>query len=151
MSLTQQEAFAHHFVANGGNGTQAAIAAGYAENSARQQAYKLSRNESVQRLIREEQRRLLGGRLCSLALAAIEGVLLDPEAPAGAKIDAARLALTKGGFDDKNADQGRIIEIPTGADLERFIEAARVRLAELDQRRAELELLPAAAGDKQEG
>lgn len=59
------DSFAAAYVANAGNGTKAAIDAGYSPSSARQQAYKLTRNPTVQRLIREEQRRVIGGRLCS--------------------------------------------------------------------------------------
>ena len=93
-----QENFAVCFVANGGNATQAAIAAGYSPTSARQQAYKLTRNATVQRLIREEQQRLIGGRLCSKALQVLEQIMNDPESPVGARVDACKTILDRGGI-----------------------------------------------------
>ncbi len=43
----RQETFCQHFVANGGNGTQAAIAAGYAKESASQQSRRMLSYEQV--------------------------------------------------------------------------------------------------------
>ncbi len=48
----RQEAFVHAFVANGGNGTEAARAAGYAASSAYQRAYELLHLRHVQQAIR---------------------------------------------------------------------------------------------------
>ena len=90
--------FATAYVANGGNATKAAIAAGYSPTSARQQAYKLTRNATVQRLIREEQQRVIGGRLCSKALQVLEQIMDDPEAPVGARVDACKTILDRGGI-----------------------------------------------------
>ena len=90
--------FATAYVANGGNATQAAITAGYSPTSARQQAYKLTRNATVQRLIREEQQRVIGGRLCSKALQVLEQIMDDPEAPVGARVDACKTILDRGGI-----------------------------------------------------
>lgn len=97
MSMSHEQ-FAESFVANGGNATKAAIAAGYSPTSARQQAYKLTRNATVQRLIREEQQRVIGGRLCSKALQVLEQIMDNPEAPVGARVDACKTILDRGGI-----------------------------------------------------
>jgi phage terminase small subunit len=49
----QQKLFCEHYVANGGNGSQAAIAAGYERKSARQQACRLMGREDIQAYINE--------------------------------------------------------------------------------------------------
>jgi len=90
--------FAVAYVANAGNATQAAIAAGYSPHSARQIGSRLTKNQTVQRLIREEQQRVIGGRLCSKALQVLEQIMDDPEAPYGARVDAAKTVLDRGGI-----------------------------------------------------
>lgn len=86
------------FVANGGNGAEAARSAGYAENSCRQEAYRLIRKPDVQKMIRQEQRRVLGGQLATSALATLGQIMLDPTAPAGARVDAAKTILDRAGI-----------------------------------------------------
>jgi len=93
----QQREFAIAYVANGGNGTAAAVAAGYSEHSARSAAYKLTRLPQVETAIRAEQRRVLGGRLANKALAVLEAILSDENAPFGARVDAAKTLLDRGG------------------------------------------------------
>jgi len=44
-------AFAHHYVANGFNGTQAAISAGYSEDTATSQAERLLRNVDIKKIV----------------------------------------------------------------------------------------------------
>ena len=90
--------FVESYVANAGNATQAAIAAGYSPHSARQIGARLTKNPSVQRMIREEQQRLIGGRLCSKALQVLEQIMDDSEAPYGARVDAAKTVLDRGGI-----------------------------------------------------
>lgn len=133
--------FAVAYVANGGNGTQAAIEAGYSVNSARQQAYKLTRNPMVQRLIREEQQRVIGGRLCSQALGVLESIMMNPDAPAGARVDACKTILDRGGLPAIPANQivresGDMSPMSEWglADLNRFIEQGMTQLAQLDSR-----------------
>lgn len=138
------EDFAAHFVALNGNGTQAAISAGYSVNSARQTAYKLTRNPAVQRLIREEQRRVIGGRLCSQALGVLESIMLNEDAPAGARVDAAKTLLDRGGLPAIPANliggetQFQAARSMDLQDLNAFIEKGMSRLAELDAQRAAL-------------
>jgi len=52
-------AFAHHYVANGFNGTQAAISAGYSEDTATSQAERLLRNVDIKALIDELKSKLI--------------------------------------------------------------------------------------------
>lgn len=92
-----QEAFVEAFVANGGNSAKAARQAGYSVKSARQIGGRLSRNPAIQKLIHAEQQRLIGGNLCSKALGVLERILDDPSAPYGARVDACRLVLDRGG------------------------------------------------------
>ena len=138
------EDFAAHFVALNGNGTQAAISAGYSVNSARQTAYKLTRNPAVQRLIREEQRRVIGGRLCSQALGVLESIMLNEDAPAGARVDAAKTLLDRGGLPAIPANliggetEFRAARSMDPQDLNTFIARGMARLAELDAERAAL-------------
>jgi len=67
---TKQQAFAEAYVANGGNGKQAAIAAGYSENSARMEAHRLLKHSKVLAEIVY----LSTARLASLAPKAIDQV-----------------------------------------------------------------------------
>lgn len=133
------DAFAVAFVTNGGNATNAAIAAGYSPISARQQAYKLTRNPTVQRLIREEQQRLISGRLCTQALGVLETIMLDPKAPAGARVDACKTILDRGGLPAIPANliiRDDRIDHPladmTLEQLNQFIADGTARLAALD-------------------
>lgn len=52
LTLPMQRRFVMAYVDNGGNGTQAAISAGYAEKAARQQASRLLKKENIQHAIR---------------------------------------------------------------------------------------------------
>lgn len=134
-----QSSFAAHYVANGGNGTQAAVEAGYSPSSARQQAYKLTRNPTVQRLIREEQQRVIGGRLCSQALGVLESIMMDSSAPAGARVDACKTILDRGGLPAipanqiaRNGADDRPLAEMSLEQLNAFIVAGQARLDALD-------------------
>ena len=130
----QQAAFAEAFVANGGNGTQAAISAGYSEISARQMAYKLTRNQKVMDAIRAEQRRLLSGNLATKALAVLEAILDNAEAPLGVKVDACKTLLDRGGLTQKAAETEPEAEKPVSemslADLEAAVARITAQRAE---------------------
>lgn len=59
----KQQAFIHAYIANGGNGTQAAITAGYSPRSAGVQAHELLRMEKIQKRLqpkRDEEKERLG-------------------------------------------------------------------------------------------
>ena len=48
----KQQAFIHAYIANGGNGTQAAITAGYSPKGAGVQAHDLLKMEKIQTLVK---------------------------------------------------------------------------------------------------
>jgi phage terminase small subunit len=98
-----QAAFAMAFVTNGGNGTQAAIEAGYSKDSARQQAHALVSKPHVQKAIQAEQRRTLA-RLANKSIVVLEGFLDDANAPAGVRLDAAKTILDRAGLTSKAAE-----------------------------------------------
>jgi phage terminase small subunit len=98
----QQAAFVAAFVSNGGNATAAAREAGYSEESARQSGSRLLHKPHVIDAIRAEQGRLISGKLCTKALAVLERVLDDAAAPYGARVDAAKTILDRGGLTAKN-------------------------------------------------
>lgn len=91
-----QRKFVLAYCANGGNGAQAALAAGYAEGSARQRASELVTNPRILAAIREEtERRLRSG----VALGA--KVLLDLAENAeseAVRLKAAEALLDRGGL-----------------------------------------------------
>lgn len=96
--LTQQQAFAEAYVLGNGNATQAAIQAGYSPVSARQTASRLLHTPHVQNAIQREQAVTLQGRLASKALAVLEKVLDDENAPPGVRVDAAKTVLDRAGM-----------------------------------------------------
>jgi hypothetical protein len=93
----QQREFATHYVANGGNGAEAARQAGYAEKSARSSAYKLLRLPHVQAAIKAEQRRVLS-EIASLALGQARAMLESKDTPAGARVTLITAVLDRGGL-----------------------------------------------------
>ncbi len=133
----KQQEFAAAYVSCGGNASEAARLAGYSQASARQIGGRLSRDAKVQRMIRQEQQRVIGGRLCSQALGVLESIMLDPSAPAGARVDAAKSLLDRGGLpaipanlivqDTVNAD--RALTEMSLEDIQSFVLAGREKLA----------------------
>lgn len=93
-----QHRFAVEFVTNGGNATSAAKVAGYSAKTAGQMGFKLLGNPHVQDAIRAEQRRLLHGDLATKALGVLKSIMENEEAPAGARVDAAKTVLDRAGL-----------------------------------------------------
>lgn len=83
----QQSKFVVCYVANGGNGAEAAREAGYAENSSRQAAYKLLRIRHVQDAINKEMRREITS-MTALGLGKLKAVLNHPDTKATVILDA---------------------------------------------------------------
>lgn len=145
IDLTEkQEAFAAYFVAAGGDGKAAARAAGYAERHCAQEAYRLTRNPAVQAMIRKEQQRVIGGRLCSQALGVLESIMLDTSAPAGARVDAAKTLLDRGGLPAipanliiQDAANGDRLADMSLEDMQAFVTEGRARIAAARERDAE--------------
>ena len=137
-----QRAFAVELVAGGGNVTQAAIRAGYSPASARQIGQHLLEKPHVQAAIRMEQGRVLG-RLAVKAMCLLEGVMDDPNAPAGARVDAAKTILDRAGFPAipaKALARGGLSDAPaemSREELRAFIAQGRAALAQHEAEEAE--------------
>ena len=91
----QQSEFVGHLVRSGCNPTEAARRAGYA--TPKNAAYRLLRLDHVAGAIRGEQRRLIDNDLATGALGTLRAVMEDDEAPASARVSAARVVLEMSG------------------------------------------------------
>lgn len=93
----QQQRFVAEFVANGGNGKQACVSAGYAAKSAHQEAYRLLRKPHVLDAVRKEQARVLG-TMSAKALHVLDQLLGDTEISPAVRLDAAKTVLDRAGY-----------------------------------------------------
>jgi phage terminase small subunit len=93
-----QQRFVVEYVTNGGNATSAAKVAGYSVKTAGQMGFKLMGNPHVQDAIRAEQRRLLNGDMATKALGVLRSIMENEDAPAGARVDAAKTVLDRAGL-----------------------------------------------------
>ena len=120
----QQGDFAAHYVANGGNGAQAAISAGYAEASSRQAAYKLLKLPHVQSAIRAEQRVVLT-ELMSIGLDRLRTILKSDDTKSATIVDAVIKIADRAGLAPKSdtdpLGQSKPLDGMTIAELEEFI------------------------------
>lgn len=94
--LTQmQRTFVATLVRQGCSPTQAARIAGY--SSPRTAAYDLLRHPSVQTAVAFERSRYISGELANVATSTLHAVMTDPDAPAAARVAAARTVLEMSG------------------------------------------------------
>lgn len=94
--LTQmQRTFVATLVRQGCSPTQAARIAGY--SSPRTAAYDLLRHPSVQTALAFERTRYISGELANVATSTLHAVMTDPDAPAAARVAAARTVLEMSG------------------------------------------------------
>ena len=98
----QQRDFVNYLVRESKNPTEAARLAGYAHP--KQSAYDLTRNPSIALLMRQTRQTVYQTELASLSADTLRNVMLDIDAPASAKVSAARTALELAGDLGKNAD-----------------------------------------------
>ena len=98
----QQKSFVQYLVRENKKPTEAARMAGYLHP--KQSAYDLTRNPSVMLLIRQARQTLYQTDLANLAADTLRVVMVDPDAPASAKVSAARTALELAGDLNKNGD-----------------------------------------------
>ena len=98
----QQKEFVQYLVRENKNPTEAARLAGYLHP--KQSAYDLTRNPSILLLIRQARQTVYQTDLASLAADTLKVVMLDPDAPASAKVSAARTSLELAGDLSKNVD-----------------------------------------------
>ena len=139
MSLTQkQRAFAKNIAAGMGK-SAAAAAAGYAKESPASLAVtanRMMKHPDILKAAHEERERRLAGPLAHKALAALEGVLDNPDAPAASKVQAARWILEAGGHGLESrrllarvgeVDE-RTVSLLSVADLERLVSIGQDRV-----------------------
>ena len=93
----QQSEFARQMVLTGGNATEAAINAGYAEASASQRAWELRQKPHVQNAITAEQRKAFT-ELASIALAQAKAMLLNDKTPPGVRVDLFKTVFDRAGL-----------------------------------------------------
>ena len=98
----QQKDFIRYHVAERRNATDAARLAGYA--FPKQAAYELTSNPAILPLMRRSRQALYQGELANLAGYTLRMIMLDPDAPASAKVSAARTALELAGDLGKDAE-----------------------------------------------
>ena len=98
----QQTEFVHYLVKENKNATEAARLAGYAHP--KQSAYVLTRNPVVLAAMRQARQTTYQGELASLAADTLKTVMIDQDAPAAAKVSAARTALELAGDLGRAAD-----------------------------------------------
>lgn len=129
----RQREFVQYLVKDNKNATESARLAGYAHP--KQSAYELTRNPSIIALMRQARRTLYESDLANVAGETIRSVMLDLDAPASARVSAARTALELAGDLGKNAeaaDAGKSLAELSPDELARMIdswEAQRSALA----------------------
>lgn len=127
-----QREFAYQYVINGGNGSKAAEAAGYANPP--QDAHRNLRLPHVQHEIFLCRQRYLGD-LATKALPVVKGILEDDEAPGKLRLEAAKMVLHQAGHVAPKAPEaaGEQDERPmsewTTDELAEFIEQGKQALA----------------------
>ena len=96
--------FVTEFIKNGGNGTQAAIAAGYSERSAYSQASRLLKSDEVQQYLNNTQQsinkdlRMMFAEDAVEAYGVLKDIMNDPSAPPKDRLVAARDLLDRAGY-----------------------------------------------------
>ena len=98
----RQRDFVHYLVRENKNATESARLAGYAHP--KQSAYDLTRNPSIVMLMRQARQTLYQADLANVAGDTLRQVMLDIDAPASARVSAARTALELAGDLGKNAE-----------------------------------------------
>lgn len=91
----KQRAFVTILVRQGCNPTQAARLAGYVEPKVA--SYDLLRTPHIQEAVRQERARYISGDLANIATGTLRAIMTDENAPASARVAAARTALELAG------------------------------------------------------
>jgi phage terminase small subunit len=120
----KQRAFVDALVRHGCNATKAAQIAGY--SVPRQAAYDLQHLPHVAAAIRLERQRYISGELANVATGTLVSVMTDKEAPASARVQAARTVLEMSGElakgRAKGDDEDRPLSELTADELTRLID-----------------------------
>lgn len=128
----QQKQFVQYLVRENKKPTEAARLAGYLHP--KQSAYDLTRNPSVMLLIRQQRQTIYQTDLANLAADTLRVVMVDPDAPASARVSAARTALELAGDLNKSQDgsnDGRSLAEMTPDELAAMIDRWENERAEL--------------------
>lgn len=130
-----QRGFVVAFVRNGGNATQAAEAAGYKYERLDRAGHDALKSTAVQAAIQSEIRRALSVDLAGLALGVVRGILEDQTMEPKIRLDAAKVALDRGGYvAPKAADAGsgdlKAVEEMSIAELESYIAKSKHEAAQ---------------------
>lgn len=96
----KQRAFISVLVRNGCTPTQAARDAGYSD--AKTSAYDLLRLPHISAAVRMERERYISGELANVATGTLQAILTDKDAPAAARVQAARTVLEMSGEIGRN-------------------------------------------------
>jgi phage terminase small subunit len=119
----KQRLFVDALVRHGCTATKAAQMAGY--SVARQAAYDLQHLPHVAAAIRLERQRYISGELANVATGTLREILIDKEAPASARVQAARTVLEMSGDIGKakrTDDDDRPLSEMTADELARLID-----------------------------
>ena len=100
----RQRDFVQYLVKENKSGAEAARLAGY--KHPKQSAYELTRNPAIIALMRQARQTLYQADLANVAGDTLRSVMLDLDAPASARVSAARTALELAGDLGKSAEAG---------------------------------------------
>jgi sigma54-dependent transcription regulator len=128
----KQRVFVTVLVRNGCTPTQAARDAGYAD--AKVSAYDLLRTPHIQNAVKFERQRYVAGDLANIATETLRLVMVDQDAPASARVQAARTVLELAGELGKSKSDGvedRPLSELSSDDLTRLIGQWQDERAEL--------------------
>ena len=120
----RQRDFVQYLVRENKNATESARLAGYAHP--KQSAYDLTRNPAIVMLMRQARRTLYESDLVNVAADTIRSVMLDVDAPASARVSAARTAMELAGDLGKNAEsagEGKTLAELSPDELARMIDS----------------------------
>lgn len=120
----RQRDFVTYLVRENKNATESARLAGYAHP--KQSAYDLTRNPAIIMLMRQARRTLYESDLVNVAADTIRSVMLDLDAPASARVSAARTAMELAGDLGKNAEaagEGKTLAELSPDELARMIDS----------------------------
>jgi len=140
----QQAAFVLHFTSTSGaigNATEAARRAGYSERTAREIGYQLLRKPHVRDAVDEANREMLSGTIATKAVALLERVLDDEEAPLKVRLEAAKTVLDRAGLVPPSVaeravalgNEGKPLAEMSLEELNRFIAAETAAIEELQR------------------
>lgn len=141
LALTERQArFVAYFTSDPaciGDAPKAARKAGYAQSSAREQAYQLLAKPHVAAAIHAANAEMLSGDLATMAIGALRQIIEDPEAPQRLRVQAAIAVLDRGGYAPQHGASVReravVMELTgkTTAELNAILAETDARLAEL--------------------